>query len=181
MSWAQPSGPQATPPQANVESPPPTVPDGATTNQEERLLSACAYLTWIVGFWIVGPVAIYLLYREKSRYVAFHCIQAIVVSVGLTIIAPVFWILGLLLVFAVSLTGSDGPMPGVLVFGMYGVFILVLIVPMLWMLLGAYRAFQGQRWRVPLAWRVAKKFTQDDGQAPQQPSPFQNIYPGAKP
>lgn len=149
--------------------------------QEEKLLAACAYLTWIMGFWIVGPIAIYLLYRHKSRYVAFHSIQAIVVSVGLSVLAPVLWIGGVLAVFLFSFATERAPMPGVLLVSMYGVFIIVLVVPMLWMLLGAWRAFQGRSWRVPLAWRIAERFTQDDGQSPQAPSPFPNVHPGANP
>jgi uncharacterized membrane protein len=151
--------------------------NGRTTSKEERTVAACSYLTWIAGFWLIGPVAVYLLYREKSRYVAFHAVQAIVVSAGLSILMPVLWVGGMLAVFLLPFALGKSAVPGVMLTGMWAVFAIVLIVPMLWMLLGAWRAFHGERWRVPLAWRVARRFTKDDGLAPHQPSPLDNLRP----
>ena len=176
MNWSQPHQPHQ--PHQPVESPPPTVPDGASVDQEERLVAACTYLSWLVGFWIIGPVALYLLYREKSRYVAFHAIQSIVVSIGLTVIAPVLWLGGTLVVFLIAFANGGKAAPALMMFGIYGTMIIAMLIPLVWMLIGAWRAFQGQRWRVPIAWRIAKHFIKDDGQSPQQPSPFQQVYPG---
>ncbi len=158
-----------------------TAPSDARLTQEEKLLAAGSYVAWVMGFWLIGPIVIYALYREKSRYVAFHAIQSIIVSVCLTLLVPLLLIGGLVVVFLVTAaTGDTGPLSAVMMFLLYALCILAALVPMVFMVIGAWRAFNGQRWRFPIAWRLAKRFTKDDGQSPHQPSPFQNIYPGAK-
>ncbi len=168
--------PHAPPPHAPPQHGPNSVPGGEHTDKEERMVAACSYLTWLAGFWIIGPILLYLIYRDKSRYVAFHCIQSIVLSVGLTVLAPILWVMGLVIMFLVSMALGPKSMPAFMFIGYWGVFAVALLVPLVWMLWGAWRAFEGHRWKVPLAWRIARRFTEDDGR-----QPFQSTFqpPGA--
>ncbi len=51
---------------------------------------------------------------------------------------------------------------------MYGVWMLSALVPLFFMLLGAWRAFHGVSWRVPLAGRLADRFLTQQSHNPQQ-------------
>jgi uncharacterized Tic20 family protein len=136
-----------------------------TPDKEDRLLAACAYLSWVAGLWIIGPVALYFIYRDKSRYVAFHALQAAALAIGISVLAPVAVVVSAAApVIGAMALGPKGQAqslgPFMLAFYLVAM-ALVFVVPMAWMLLGAWRAYHGQRWRVPLAWRVAKRFVED--------------------
>jgi hypothetical protein len=63
--------PQTSTPPSAVGSAPALQP-----STEERLLAAAAHLTLFMGFWIVGPLVLYFWQKERSRFVAFHAVQA---------------------------------------------------------------------------------------------------------
>ena len=64
---------------------PPDPPHPASgVTDEERFASMIAYLSGLVGYVVViplvsliGPCAMYFIYREQSKFIAFHALQAI--------------------------------------------------------------------------------------------------------
>jgi hypothetical protein len=59
-------GSSATSEQPGISGDPPL---SATPSREDRLLAAAGYLGYFTGFWLVVPIVIYILKREKSRFV----------------------------------------------------------------------------------------------------------------
>lgn len=83
-------------------SPPPTLPTGPIPSQEDRLLAAAAYLGYVTGFWLVVPIVIYVLKRDKSRFVAHHALRALVLHLVAVPVFVVSWVVGVGLPFAVA-------------------------------------------------------------------------------
>ncbi|WP_438011037.1 DUF4870 domain-containing protein [Sorangium sp. So ce321] len=52
-------------------------------SQEERMLAGAAYLSTLVGLWVVGPAALYAWKRHHSRLVAFHAVQAVLLNLAM--------------------------------------------------------------------------------------------------
>ncbi len=141
---------------------PPGAPVAPGSPQEERLLAAASYLTWMAGFWVVGPIAIFLVYKDKSRFVAFHAVQSIVVSVGLTVLMPMVWLLNLVVSFFVAYAVGKSYAAGVVLLAIHGGWAVMVLVPFVCMVVGAWRAYHGVWWRIPLAWRVTERFLAND-------------------
>lgn len=60
---------------------------GETPSEEDKLWGAAAHLS---GFFLpygVGPILLYLMYKDKAPFVKYHAVQAIVLHL-------VVWILG---------------------------------------------------------------------------------------
>lgn len=86
--------------------------------------------------YVLGPVSgIIFLVIEKDPYVRFHAMQSLVVFIGLFVLQ---FILGLT-IFLLPLV----PLVGIVSF-------------VLWLLL-IYKAWQGQKWEVPLFGKFAKQ------------------------
>ncbi len=86
--------------------------------------------------YVLGPVTgIIFLVIEKDAYVRFHAMQSIVVFIGLFVLQ---FILGLT-IFLLPLV----PIVGIATF-------------VLWLLL-IYKAWQGEKWEVPLLGKFAKQ------------------------
>lgn len=50
--------------------------DTPAPDQSQRSLAALAYFGHLLGLWLVAPVAIYLLRRQHSHFVAHHAARA---------------------------------------------------------------------------------------------------------
>jgi uncharacterized Tic20 family protein len=67
------------------------------TNQDERMLAGLAHGSILLGFFtsgiggIVAALVIWLLQREKSRYVAVQALQALVYQVVTFLVAMLAW------------------------------------------------------------------------------------------
>lgn len=87
-------------------SPPPAAP--ATLSQEDRLLAAAGYLSYITGFWLVVPIVIYALKRDKSRFVAHHAMRALIFHILILPMTLLSWLLvvGLSVGIAAALHGG---------------------------------------------------------------------------
>lgn len=122
--------------------------------QEDRLFAAVSHLSFFTGFWLVAPIAVYVIKRKQSRFVAFHALQAALLQVifgALTVVgAIVFVVLGVI--------------AGVL--HSPALVAVLTIVPLLALAAGslalctihavaAYAAWQGRTWTIPVAGRLA--------------------------
>lgn len=146
-----------------TEAPLPTAVPAATPSQDDRVLAACAHLSFLAGFWLVAPIAIYVIKRKESRFVAFHALQAVMVQ----------------LLFGVTMTfGFAASIVLIATAGMSRqpeIAALAAVVPIVGLLFGAlalfvvhayaaYSAWRGAGWTIPIAGRIARAIhNADDG------------------
>jgi uncharacterized Tic20 family protein len=112
--------------------------------QEETTWSVLSHLSMflnlITGF--LGPVAalvIWLLYKDRSREVAFHALQSMWYQVGWLVILAVGWtVTGLLTMILIG-------------FLLIPVMAVVSVVPFVHAAYAAYRVSKGDEYRYPVA------------------------------
>ena len=111
-------------------------PPGASDDQTWAMLS---YILALVAS-IIAPLVIYLVKMNQSRYVRFHAAQALNLGITAFIESIAIFIVGILLAIA---THGFGILLMVLAFLALGIAHLVYLI------LGAVRANQGQLFRIP--------------------------------
>jgi uncharacterized membrane protein len=102
-----------------------------STGLQENIASLLCY----VGLWVTG--IIFVLLEPNNKTVRFHAFQSIVVFGALSILGTIFWIIPYL--WWISL-------------------IVEVLVFILWVIL-MVRAYQGQKWKVPVAGDMAEKWS----------------------
>jgi uncharacterized membrane protein len=125
-----------------ASAPPP--PAGAAPAQSQMSENVAGFLCYILG-WITGLIFYFI---DKRPYVRFHAAQSIVLFGGLHII---YIVLGMFLGFSLFAGGWTGFSFG---WALYGLLDLAAFV--LWILL-MIKAYQGERFRVPIAADLAEK------------------------
>src|SRR5688572_7263396 len=65
-------------------------PSSAELTQDEKLWAMLAHLAGLLGYAVafgqyIGPLVIYLLYKDKSRFVAFHALQSLYFQLGVLV------------------------------------------------------------------------------------------------
>jgi uncharacterized membrane protein len=111
-------------------------------NSNERFWAMLAYA---LAFWfpIVAPLVIFLLWRS-SRFVAFHALQAMFIPLGLMLLGTIATFLG-------------GIGLGLLAIPI-GIFAAVAgILGWCCKVVGAFRSFHGDWYRVPFVWSWAER------------------------
>lgn len=123
-----------------------TAPNASLTTTDERLFATVAHasaaIAWLLSAgWLnfVGPLAVWLLFRDRSPFVRRAAAGAFNFALGMTILGVVGW----LLVFTVLLAPV-----GVLLILASGAGAIVLGI------LGALRTWRGQSYTYPLQFRV---------------------------
>jgi uncharacterized membrane protein len=110
---------------------------GSSTSLEPNVAGLLCYvLSWITGL-------IFILIEKENEFVRFHAMQSIVVFGGITIIQILLAILGII------------PAIGIL-FTILG-WIVWLGSVVLWVLL-MVKAYQGERYKLPIAGNFAEKY-----------------------
>ena len=79
-----------------------TYPQGDSLGADEKLWGMLAHLLALLGYVVVvgeyiAPLVIYLVYKDRSRFVAFHALLALAVSVALMLFSIVTLGCGILL------------------------------------------------------------------------------------
>jgi uncharacterized protein len=113
-------------------------------SQEERTWSVLSHLSMflnlLTGF--LGPVAaliIWLVYKDRSREVAFHALESMWYQIGWLVILAVGWtVTGLLTMILIG-------------FLLIPVMAVVSVVPFVHAAYAAYRAGKGDEYRYPVA------------------------------
>jgi uncharacterized membrane protein len=119
-------------------------PAAAAPAQSQMSENVAGFLCYILG-WITGLIFYFI---DKRPYVRFHAAQSIVVFGGLHIIYIVF---GMFLGFSLFAGGWTGFSFG---WALYGLLDLAAFI--LWILL-MIKAYQGERFRIPIAADIAEK------------------------
>lgn len=126
-------------PGAVQSAPPPAV--QAASQMDEKVAGLLCY---VLG-WITGLIFYFI---DKRPYVRFHAAQSIVVFAGLHVISIV---LAMFFGFSLIAGGLSGFSLG---YALYGLVDLAGLI--LWILL-MVKAYQGERFRVPIAADIAEK------------------------
>jgi hypothetical protein len=120
------------------------------STQDERTWSALVHLSMflnlVTGF--LGPVAalvLYLVYRDRSPRVAFHALQSMWYQIAWLVILAAGWILTTLLM--VVLVG----------FLLIPVMIAISALPFVHAGYAAYKVYQGDDYRYPVAANLAER------------------------
>ena len=99
----------------------------ASTGLKKNTAAALSY--------VLGPITgVIFLIMEKDKFVRFHAMQSIVVSVTMFVLQ---WVLGLTIVLLVLV-----PLVGIVGF-------------ILWLVM-IYKAWQGEEWEVPVLGKIAR-------------------------
>lgn len=125
----------------------------------ERMTAAVAHVSGYMGLLVLGPLLVYFWQRDRSRFVAFHAVQAAVLHV----LWVVLWLLAVALVAVAGIglaffksTGNDALgcalaiFTGAMWLGMFAALAT-------WSIRGAWRAGHGSAVGVPLAGRIADR------------------------
>jgi uncharacterized membrane protein len=118
------------------------VPD-STTGLSTRTASVLAYLGW----WVTG--LIFWALERRDHLVRFHAIQSTIAFGGLALVIAACGFLALVML-------SFAP-TGFTVF--LGLATALWIAGLIVWLVALWKASQGQRWRIPLAARVAERWS----------------------
>lgn len=137
--------------------------DGGRPTSDECMVAAIAYASGFIGFWYVGPLAIYLWQRERSRFVAFHAVQALALQLLLTLAWICFGVLLIAGVFGGGVARALGNEAlGYAIMTIAGLcWLAMLLVPLVWSVQGALRAWHGSRTGAPIVGRLASRVIDD--------------------
>jgi uncharacterized membrane protein len=116
----------------------------AAAGQSQMSENLAGLLCYVVG-WVTGLIFYFI---DKRPYVRFHAAQSIVVFGGLHIINIA---LGMIFGMSLMMGGLGGLSAGVMLYWLIG-----LVSFILWILL-MIKAYQGERFRVPVAAELAEK------------------------
>lgn len=111
---------------------------------DERLWAMLAHLSALLGYVVllgqyIAPLVIYLVYRERSRFVAFHALQALYFQLALLIL----WVIVFILTFITC--------------GLGAIFALVpIVLNLVFVLIAAIRAYNGEWYELPLVGAMAR-------------------------
>jgi uncharacterized membrane protein len=119
----------------------PNVPPVAASQMDEKVAGLLCY---VLG-WVTGLIFYFI---DKRPYVRFHAAQSIVVFAGLHVISIV---LAMFFGFSLLAGGLTGFSLGYAIYGLVDLLGLIL-----WILL-MVKAYQGERFRVPIAADIAEK------------------------
>lgn len=126
----------------------PNVPQRETS--DERTWAMLAHLGALAGLvlslgalgWVV-PLVIWLLYRNRSPFVAFHALEELLFQIAWFVILAIGWIVtGILTLLIVGLL-------------LIPVMIVLYFVPIVWSIVAAVRALGGEWYAYPVVGRWA--------------------------
>lgn len=126
-------------------SPIPNTPPAPLTPAEEKQWAMLAHLSvllnLITGFLgVVAPLVIYMVYKDRSRYVAFHSLQSLVMQ-------AICWFGGSVLAIITSLLSGVIPFIGLLCLPLACIFGILPLVALVYGTIGGIQVNQGQEFK----------------------------------
>lgn len=117
------------------------------TSGDDRLMATLAYV-FALCFPVAAPLLIFLI-KRRSRFVAFHALQALFMELGLAVmgvaVSVLTWVLGML-----------GPLALLLV-PLHLIAGGTVIAVWLFKIIGAIQANSGKWFRIPFVWPYAER------------------------
>ena len=87
---------------------------GGETQPDERVLGLVSHLSAFI-FPIIGPLLVYLIQKDKSRFVGYHAIQATIFQVIAAVVSGVtcgFGLVSLILAVVMAVKANNGEWEG---------------------------------------------------------------------
>jgi uncharacterized Tic20 family protein len=151
------------------KSRPVTAPRDVLTTDNERMWATIAHasvlLTLLIGLPTAGvatlftlfiPLMVYMYYREKSEFVAYHALQAFVLqligTVGWVMVLVVGWLAAAILILVLAITIIGIPVALLLALAMIVFTVASFGLPLgmiVFGLIAAWEAYQGKWYRLP--------------------------------
>lgn len=140
-----------------MQNPPPTgqpAPSSGIGGLDPKVAAALSYI------WIVGLVFFFI--EKEDRFVRFHAMQSIIFGIANSVILIALSILASILtaVFSVggaAVGGGGGAIMGLLVMLIWLLFSLIALVLFLGLVFAAVKAYQGQKFKLPIIGNMAEK------------------------
>ena len=129
------------------------------------MLAAVAHLSFLVGFWLIAPIAIYVIKRKESRFVAFYALQAAIVQILFGLGTALFVMLTVVVIAAAGISGRQelGVIAAIVpLLGCFGGCAGLLCVHAF----AAFNAWQGKDFNIPIASNVARAIMGADEEVP---------------
>jgi len=141
-------------PNYNYGAPPP--PNTGAPTKEERNWAMGAHLsalavgligmaTSLPAFGFIGPLVIYLVKKDESGFIADQAKEALNFNITVGIAMLIMWVLAFLLVWTIVV-------PFLMMFAM----LVVGVVALVFIIIAAVKAADGERYRYPINWRFIK-------------------------
>ncbi|HEV7744559.1 MAG TPA: DUF4870 domain-containing protein [Pyrinomonadaceae bacterium] len=140
-----------------MQNPPPSSQPPASSGiggLDPKVAAALAYI-WIVGL-------IFYFMEKENRFVRFHAMQSILFGIANSVILIALSILASILtaVFSVGgavVGGGGGAIMGLLVMLIWLLFSLVCLLLFAGLVFAAYKAYQGEKFKLPFIGNMAEK------------------------
>lgn len=126
--------------------------DGELT-KDEKLWGMLGHIGVLAGFVvpfgnIFGPLAVYLMKKDESRFIHFHALQSLIFQIGLTV---ALFVLAIPLFILAVLTG------GLLLIPVYGLISLFGLLMVIYVVLTGVKANEGKWPLYPIAGKMANE------------------------
>jgi uncharacterized membrane protein len=140
-----------------MQNPPPAgqpAPSSGIGSLDPKVAAALSYI-WIVGL-------IFYFMEKENRFVRFHAMQSIIFGIANSVIMIALAILASILtaVFSVGgamVGGGGGAIMGLLVSLIWLLFSVIGLVLFLGLVFAAYKAYQGEKFKLPIIGNMAEK------------------------
>jgi uncharacterized membrane protein len=138
-----------------MQNPPPSQPASSGIGGLDPKVAAALSYIWIVGL-------IFYFIEKENRFVRFHAMQSIIFGITNSVIMTVLAVLAAILTVAFSVGGAVagggiGTIIGLLVWLIWLVFWLVCLALFLGLIFAAFKAYQGQKFKLPFIGNMAEK------------------------
>lgn len=123
-------------------SPAPVMPPQPLTPAEERQWAMFAHFSVLLNLFtgflgVVAPLIIYMIYKERSRYVAYHSLQSLIMQ-------SICWFGGGVLAFITSALSGVIPFIGLLCLPLACIFGILPLTALIYGTVGGIQVNQGQ-------------------------------------
>lgn len=142
-----------------MQNPPPGQPGTSSGigGLDPKVAAALSYI-WIVGL-------IFFFIEKENRFVRFHALQSIMFGIANTVILTVLAILAVILTFAFGIGGALvggglGTLVQMLVWLIWLLFWLISLVLFIGLIYAAVKAYQGQKFKLPIIGNMAEKIVE---------------------
>lgn len=139
-----------------MQNPPPAQPakSSGIGGLDPKVAAALSYI-WIVGL-------IFYFIEKENRFVRFHAMQSIIFGIANFVIMFALAILAIILTFAFGIGGAIvgggiGTLVSMLVWLVWLIFWLLALAFLAGLIFAAYKAYQGQKFKLPIIGNMAEK------------------------
>ena len=138
------------PPQAQYGAPPPQSYGRPMSVQDERTWGLVGHLSWLaasfVGLPFLGPLVVFLVFKDRSRFVREHAAEALNMNIALIVYSIALTIV--ITIITVVTLGIGAVL--------YGLLAVPGIVYLVFSILAAIAASRGRAYRYPLIFRLVR-------------------------